>query len=118
MREAGINFDGPYYPTDGRARSDAESREADLRVVTPGYFEAMRIRLLRGHYFNAFDKDKTHRVVIINEALAREAFRDRDPAGKILMVRSDGWNPREIPTSWDSRSASAIAALRPNEVTR
>jgi len=96
MSEAGINFDRPYNPAGETVKSDAESREADLRVVTPGYFEAMRIRLLRGRYFSDFDRGKSRRVVIINEALAREAYRGRDPVGKVLMVSFDGWNPHEI----------------------
>jgi putative ABC transport system permease protein len=56
--------------------------------VTPGYFQAMGMRLLRGRYFDAHDIEGQPRVGIINEALARKFFGDEDPIGK-RMGRPD-----------------------------
>jgi len=56
--------------------------EADIRVVTPDYFRAMGIRLIKGRYFNEQDMDHLPRAIIINESTARNAFPNRDPIGK------------------------------------
>jgi putative ABC transport system permease protein len=96
MSDVGINFDRPYYAADRPTQSDAESHEADLRVATPGYLEAMRVRIIRGRTFTDFDSKNVRRVVIINETLARDAFPNQDPVGKVLMVSFEGWNPHEV----------------------
>jgi putative ABC transport system permease protein len=96
MSDVGINFDRPYRAADRPAMSDAESHEADLRVATPGYLEAIGARLVRGQFFNDLDTGKVRRVVIVNEALARDAFPNQEPIGKRLMVSFDGWNPHEV----------------------
>lgn len=54
---------------------------ADFRVVSPGYFETMGIRLVRGRGFTTTDTEEAQTVVIINEAMARAYFGDRDPVG-------------------------------------
>ena len=61
--------------------------DADVRVVEPGYFETMRIPLLRGRLF----RDSDNRVgqprrFVVNEILAKEAFGNADPLGKSLVV--------------------------------
>ena len=45
--------------------------DANNRVVTPGYFEAMRIPLRRGRLFDKGDGQDAPLVAIINETLAR-----------------------------------------------
>jgi putative ABC transport system permease protein len=46
----------------------------DNRVLTPGYFRAMGVPLIAGRFFDWTDRPETPRVVIINDAFAREAF--------------------------------------------
>jgi len=53
----------------------------ELRFVTPGYFEALGIPIVRGRAFTARDDRDAPGVLIINEALARRAFGSRDPVG-------------------------------------
>jgi len=57
---------------------------ADRRVVTPRYFEAMGIPLLRGREFNGSDRAGSPLVGMINETLARRFFPGQDPVGKRL----------------------------------
>jgi predicted permease len=53
------------------------------RVVTPGYMEAMGIRLLSGRFFDEADgRDEGSGAVILNETWARANFPDEDPLGK------------------------------------
>ncbi len=73
-------------------------RPSDLPVtmifaVTPDYFRAMGIRLLRGRVFSAGDSAKASRVVIVNETFARQNF----PGEKALGQRINfSWGPCEI----------------------
>lgn len=64
--------------------------------VTPDYFHAMGIRLVRGRLFTARDDSQAPRVAIINERLARQFFPNDNPLGKRLLVTNgpDVW--REI----------------------
>jgi putative ABC transport system permease protein len=61
--------------------------------VTPDYFRAMGIRLIRGRGFNAHDDSRAPRVAIINETLARQFFPNEDPIGKRILVTNgpDVW---------------------------
>jgi predicted permease len=52
--------------------------------VSPGYFEAMGTRLVRGRYFAASDRDETERVAIVDERLAARFWPDADPIGQAL----------------------------------
>nr|MBA3609345.1 FtsX-like permease family protein [Chthoniobacterales bacterium] len=54
--------------------------------VTPDYFRAMGIRLVRGRVFNEHDDARAPRVAIINETLARQFFPNEDPLGKQILV--------------------------------
>jgi putative ABC transport system permease protein len=57
---------------------------ANYYSVTPGYFKAMGIPLLRGRLFTERDTKDTPRVVIINETMAKRFFPGEDPIGKRL----------------------------------
>ena len=58
----------------------------DVRVATPGYFEAMRIPLLSGRTFRAGDDRTTSDVAIIDETMARLAWPGEDPIGKRFIT--------------------------------
>ncbi len=58
-------------------------------VVTPGYFDAMGIRLLVGRQFDWHDRAGSQAVVILNETAARQLFSGKDPLGQIA-VTGDG----------------------------
>jgi putative ABC transport system permease protein len=61
--------------------------------VTPDYFRAMGIRLIRGRLFNQHDDARAPRVAVINETLARQFFPNEDPIGKRILVTNgpDVW---------------------------
>jgi putative ABC transport system permease protein len=58
------------------------SPEADWRVVTPGFFQAMGISLISGRYFDTRDSDTAAPVAIIDETMARTYWPNEDPVGK------------------------------------
>jgi len=60
------------------------------RSVDPKYFEAMKVRLLRGRFFEA--KDPTGPpLAIINENMARRCWPDQDPIGKRFGDEQGNW---------------------------
>ncbi|HSP45547.1 MAG TPA: ABC transporter permease [Chthoniobacterales bacterium] len=65
-------------------------------AITPDYFRAMGIRLVRGRIFTPQDDAKAPRVTIINETMARQFFPNEDPIGKRINITNgpDTW--REI----------------------
>jgi predicted permease len=65
---------------------DARTPEADLRVVTPGYFKAMGIDLISGRYFQASDNEQSAPVAIVDETLARTYWPNESALGKRLHL--------------------------------
>lgn len=73
----------------------SESRSALDFVVTPGYFKAIDVPLLRGRLFTAQDDSSAPRVVVVNQEFAHEYFQGRNPIGKEIKLdpsdTSDQW---------------------------
>jgi putative ABC transport system permease protein len=67
----------------------------EVRVITPTYFKAMGIPLLKGRLLDERDV-KESRVLLINETMAKKYFANQDPVGKQIEVMWDGSGPDEI----------------------
>jgi predicted permease len=57
--------------------------------VTPGYFEAMGVKLVRGRFFEEKDGAGALPVVIVDQRLARRFWPDQDPLGRRLYLPTD-----------------------------
>jgi putative ABC transport system permease protein len=85
------------YAVDGRVPANSQNwPNAQIRWVTPDFFETLQIPLARGRHFTAADRTPSPRVIIVNEALARRTFPDEDALGKRLFVGSPNNPPAEI----------------------
>jgi putative ABC transport system permease protein len=99
------------------APAPGEELSAGHRVVSPGYFEALGIPLVRGRLFDARDTMKAPMVAVVDEAFARRHFPGEDPLGRGLdigngtdgfyeivgivgNVRSDGLDAEAGPTMY------------------
>jgi putative ABC transport system permease protein len=68
-------------------------------TVSPGYFEVFRIAMKRGRSFTERDDKLAPPVVIVNEALARQYFKDGDPlSGRLVIGHSGNTGMREFLT--------------------
>jgi predicted permease len=101
VQAAGVALTLPYEQAintgarvvDGRhAMRDRQTTNATY--VTPGYFEALRIALLRGRLFDGGDTSSSLPVAIVNEAYVRHYLRDSEPLG--THIDMGGGQPLEI----------------------
>jgi putative ABC transport system permease protein len=67
------------------ARPGDEPR-AGFQVVTPGYFETMGIRVLKGRDFAVGDDERAPGVVMVNETFVRQRWPGVDPIGRRLRM--------------------------------
>jgi predicted permease len=75
----------------GRVDAPVGGHSVDFDICSPGYFQALGIPLLRGRVFDESDTTKKARVVVINEALARQLFPDQNPLGLSLTEGTNSW---------------------------
>jgi putative ABC transport system permease protein len=54
----------------------------EFRVASPGYFDAMGMRLVRGRLFDQSDGPDTPQIALVSESLAREYWPNEDPLGQ------------------------------------
>ena len=64
----------------------ANTQNAGLQMVTPGYFQTFGIRLLRGRHFTEQDNAEGARVAMVNETLARQYFSGVDPLTQRIVL--------------------------------
>jgi putative ABC transport system permease protein len=58
----------------------------DNRVVSPDYFRAMGVPLIAGRFFQWTDRANSPRVVMVNDAFARQFFPRGDALGKRITM--------------------------------
>jgi len=61
---------------------------ADLQVVLPGYFEAMRTPLIAGRTFTDADNTPDRSLLVVDQALASKAFPFESAVGKRILFRT------------------------------
>ena len=63
---------------------------AGWRYITPGYFAAMGIPIVRGRAFTEQERDSTDLPMIVSRDLARRLFADSDALGRHVLQTTDG----------------------------
>jgi putative ABC transport system permease protein len=79
---------GTYYQIEGEERPDGERLLVWFRSVSPDYFGAVGMELLRGRGFAAGDVAEAPLVTVVNEAFVRRHWPQSDALGKRLVLQS------------------------------
>ena len=82
----GGNSSGDFL-IEGRPKFSAGQVNVQKQIASPGYFEAMGIRLVRGRFFSERDAADAPPVVLISESMARHFWPNEDPVGKRMDLQ-------------------------------
>jgi putative ABC transport system permease protein len=77
---------GMNLPITVENRPDATEGAVEWRAVSPGYFQTLGIRLLRGRDFSDADRAGGTPVMIISEAMAEHYWPGQNPIGQRVWV--------------------------------
>ena len=89
MSTIGSDFYRPYW-LEGARPGGHVIPQANVRMATPGYFATLGLPLVSGREFSSQDALTAPRVVIVNESLARLAWKGEDPVGRALVLDYQG----------------------------
>ncbi len=104
-----INISSP----EPSALNPGETIQTYWRVVSPGYFETMRIPIVEGEAFReAIDRDSAAQV-ILTRAAAHALWPDEPAAGKRIRIGSDGGELRVVGVADDVRQGRLEAVAGP-----
>ena len=93
----GMGFNLPFRinahpPTDGPYNGDVFWHD-----VSPGYFQTLRIPLLRGRLFTNQDDSGAVGVVLISEAMAKQFWPQGNPLGDLIRIGDIGTDYEDSP---------------------
>lgn len=75
--DGGFEIEGRPLPADPHRYPDAE-----YRTITPDYFKAFGVPVLRGRAFTSEDQRTARQVAIVNQSFVKEFFPAGEPLGK------------------------------------
>ena len=102
-RDDNYVFDAEDHPRDARQGALL----ATSRIVSPGYFDVLKLHLLRGRLLDAQDASGATRAVVVNEHIAQRLWPNQDPLGKHLLNVVD----ESAPAVWNSEKASIVVGV-------
>lgn len=90
--------------------------EYPIEIVSPGFFDALRIPLAAGRSFSERDHADAPRTVIVNETFARMSWPDQDPLGRRIKAGTAATDSpwlTVVGVIKDIRRADVTRAIRP-----
>jgi putative ABC transport system permease protein len=82
----------PYSAESQPPEAPGELRSAAEQCVTPDFFRALRVPLVKGRFLGAQDGPEAPLVVAVSENMARRVWPDQDPVGKRIKFGRAGSN--------------------------
>jgi predicted permease len=96
-------YDAENHPRDARQGALL----ATGRTVSPGYFDVLGLRLMRGRLLEQQDASGATHAAVINERMAHRLWPDQDPLGRHLLDVNDA----PAPAVWDPTRASVVVGV-------
>ncbi len=79
------------FTIDGRpVPANPLADDALVRTADPGYFRALQIPLIRGHFFTEEERLENNKYVVISRAFAEQYFHGEDPVGQQIRISRYG----------------------------
>ena len=88
----GGNWD-PGVEVEGLSADQQFDGAVNWRTITPDYFRAMGMPVIRGRALDARDQDTSQQVAVVNETFARVVFGGQDPIGRRIRT---GFEPAGV----------------------
>jgi putative ABC transport system permease protein len=110
---AGAYNTTPAQPVGPSVLPPGESIPVDWRIVTPRYFQAMQIPVLRGREFTAQDNASAPPTMIISQRTAEKFWGTMDPIGHVLRLSSSGREFTIVGVAGDVVNTSLGQAIAP-----
>jgi putative ABC transport system permease protein len=89
------------------------SNEVALRSVSPAYFSVLGIPLKSGHWFDNHDTSDKPDVALVNEAMVRRFFPNRNPVGRRVSGRVEEQWRTIIGVVADVKNQGLVEPVRP-----
>jgi putative ABC transport system permease protein len=90
----GSSFQATKFSVEGRpAPTGSQINRARYHVVSPPYFETMKIPLASGRGFTEQDRDGSQKVVIVSRKMAEQYWPNEDPVGRRISLE-------DAPQTW------------------
>jgi predicted permease len=80
------SFDQSGFVVQDRRIPDPQVPSVDRYIVSPGYFRATRIPILRGREFSEADAASPNQVAIISESAVRQSFPGEEALGRRIQL--------------------------------
>jgi putative ABC transport system permease protein len=105
------SFSSTLIAVDGYQPPPEEKPTVEYNEVGPDYFETMGIPLVSGREFTRADDEKAALVVVVNERMATQYWRGRNPIGERVQVK--GRWMQVVGVAKDSKYESVREAPKP-----
>ncbi len=105
-RENNYVFDAENHPREPRTGALL----ATGRTVTPGYFDVLDLRLLKGRLLTEEDASGSTHAAVVNQRMAEHLWPNQDPIGKHLLDVND----EPSPAVWAPQKASIVVGVVAN----
>jgi putative ABC transport system permease protein len=87
---------GMPFRIDGRPFDPSSRPACFFKIVTPGYFGTLGMKLRKGRALGERDAKGAVPVTVINETFARQQFPDQDPIGQRVVIEQIVTGKREL----------------------
>jgi len=93
---AGTNSDSSFAIEGQPSNDRTPSPDEENRQVSPDYFRALEVPLIKGRFFTDADKTDAPPVIIVNQAFAKKFWPNRDALGKRIVMGGMSEHPNWI----------------------